>query len=62
MRPNDYKVLCMAIEEGIAYGYTRAFKHTDTPSEEVIKIAMEESVLSSICEWFDFREGGTDED
>lgn len=61
MEPNTYKVLAMAVEEGINYGYQRAFKHTDTPSEEVVKIAIEESVLSSICEWFDFKEDYRDE-
>jgi len=61
MRPNDYKVLCMAIEEGIAFGYTRAFKHTENPSEEVLKTAMEECVTASICEWFDFDEEYQDE-
>lgn len=42
----------MAVEEGVAYGYQRAHKHTDQPSEEAVKQAIEEAVLNAIGNWF----------
>lgn len=44
------------IEEGVSYGYARAFKHTDTPDEATIKAAMEDAILNEICENFTFDE------
>ena len=54
MKANAYKVMQMAVEEGVAYGHMRAYKHTDTPSEDEVKNAIEDAVMNSICEWFDF--------
>lgn len=49
-----YPVLCRAVEEGIAYGWNRAHKHTGTPGEELIKGEIEKAVITEICETFDF--------
>lgn len=54
MKAKEYDVLKMAIEEGVAYGVKRAFKHTDTPFESTIKTEVEIAVMASISEWFDF--------
>lgn len=54
MKVKTYTVLERAIEEGIAYGYRRAFKHTETPSEEAIKSEILNSVMNSISEVVDF--------
>lgn len=53
---NTYKVLRMAVEQGVSYGWNRAHKYTDKPNEEDIKNAIEEAVMGDICEWFDFPE------
>lgn len=54
MKVKTYAILERAIEEGIAYGYTRAFKHTEAPSEEYIKDEILSSVMNSISEVVDF--------
>jgi len=37
MKANEYLVLSECVEEGIAYGWMRAHKHVENPSEESIK-------------------------
>lgn len=56
MKAKEYQVMERAIEEGINHGYYRAYKHVDNPSEDQIKLEIFNSVLTSICEWFDFPE------
>ena len=56
MKAKEYAVLEMAIDEAVSYGYNRAHKHTDTPSEDAIVSAIQIAVMNSICEWFDFPE------
>jgi hypothetical protein len=45
------------IEEGTRRGYTRAFKHTDSPSEAGILQSIEDAVWLEIDTYFTF-EGG----
>jgi hypothetical protein len=54
VRFKAYNLVARAVEEGVAYGYNRAHKHSDEPSEEVIKQAMIDSILNSLCEIIDF--------
>jgi len=56
MRARTYVVLRAAVEDGVAYGYNRAFKHTDTPDEHDVKEAIVQAVLNECCEWFRFDE------
>jgi hypothetical protein len=56
MKPKFYNVLEMAIEEGVRYGYNRANKHLENPSENVIIDSIVENVMNSINDWFDFEE------
>jgi hypothetical protein len=56
MRPKFRVILEQAIEEGVRRGYTRAFKHNDSPSEGAILESLEEHVMSSIYEYFTFDE------
>jgi hypothetical protein len=56
MKPKFYNVLEMAIEEGVRYGYNRAHKHLENPSENVIIDSIVENVMNSINDWFDFEE------
>ena len=45
----------MAIEQGVARGYHRAFKHNDSPLEHSILDSIEECVMSQIYEYFTFE-------
>lgn len=54
MRVRAYDVLSRAVEDGVAYGWHRAHKHTDAPGEDAIKEQILQSVLSEICEVFAF--------
>ena len=49
-----YPVLSRAIEEGVAYGWRCAHKHTEAPDEEAIRDHIVTAVLDEICEYFDF--------
>lgn len=57
MKAKEYPLLVRCVEEGVDYGYMRAYKHTDTPDETAIKTAIQEAVVSAICEAFDFDTG-----
>jgi hypothetical protein len=54
MRPKFRVILEQAIEEGVRYGYRRSHKHIENPTEEQICAHIEEQVMSSIYEYFDF--------
>jgi hypothetical protein len=51
----SYSIISQAVEDGVAYGYRRAHKHTDTPGEEGIKQAIYEAVTSQLCGIIDFE-------
>jgi hypothetical protein len=55
MKPKLLPVLEMAVEEGVGYGYMRAHKHNENPSQEDIEQAIYTAVMSSLYEWFDFE-------
>ena len=54
MKPKILPVLEMCIENGLSYGYRRAFKHNDDPTEDQITQAIKDAVMHEIHEWFDF--------
>jgi hypothetical protein len=56
MKPNFHKVLETAVEQGASYGYRRAFKHVENPTEGAIIDSIVEQVMNSIDEWFTFEE------
>ena len=56
MKAKAYNVVEMAVRAGVEYGYNRAHKHTDSPSEDQIKEAIIKAVMDEICEWFIFEE------
>ena len=58
MKVREYIVMAECIERGVEYGYARAYKHDDNPSEEVIKEAIAQAVQNEICEYFIFDELG----
>ena len=55
MEPNIYKILQRCVEEGARYGYRRAFKHTNDPTEDAIIDSVILNVMNEITEWFDFN-------
>ena len=56
MKPKFRVILEMAIGEGVRRGYSRAHKHVENPTEGVIIEQIEDNVMSSIYEYFDFDE------
>ena len=55
MKPKFLPVLEMCIENGLTYGYRRAFKHTDNPTEEEITDQIRQSIMHELYEWFDME-------
>lgn len=53
LKPKLMPALERAIEEGVKYGYNRAFKHEDNPTEQHITDTIQDAVMQSIHEWFD---------
>ncbi len=57
LQVRTYEVFARALEEGIDWGWKRAHKHADSPTEEQVKQAMYNAVLGTVLEVFDFPEG-----
>jgi hypothetical protein len=60
MKPKFRVILEMAIEEGVRRGYSRAYKHVENPTEGAIIEHIEDAVMSSIYEYFDFDDNAND--
>jgi len=56
MKPKSWKILEMAIDQGVEYGWARAHKHNANPSAEEIKAAIKNALDTEMFEWFDFPE------
>jgi hypothetical protein len=54
MKLRAYPVLRRAVEDGVAYGWRRAHKHSDAPGAETIDEQIVTAVLNEICQYFDF--------
>jgi hypothetical protein len=54
MQAKTYMLLERCIEDGIMMGLSRAYKHTDTPDDQMVKEAIHEAVMQEIGEWFFF--------
>jgi len=50
VRTNAYEVVRRVVEEGAAYGWHRAHKHTEQPGDEVAIDAIADAVMGSLCE------------
>jgi hypothetical protein len=57
MKPKEWMVLDMVVEDGITLGWARAHKHQENPSPDFIKNMIFESVTAQIHEWFDMEDG-----
>lgn len=61
MTPRTRDVLEMAIEEGVAAGIRRGWKHTDEPwPTQDQQDAIAQEVMTSVDEWFVFEPGRGD--
>lgn len=56
LRVRAYPVLRQAVEAGVAYGWRRAYKYVDNPTESAVRDCIEEAVMGQICEAFEFDE------
>jgi hypothetical protein len=56
MKPKIYTILSEAIEIGIRFGYARAFKHTDSPSESAILEDIHDAIMVEVTGRFSFGE------
>lgn len=55
MTPDTYKVLQMAVDDGVAIGVRRAYKYSEPDQDALIETVRQE-VMNQICEWFKFQE------
>ncbi len=55
IRAKAYPLMREAVEAGIAYGWMRAHKYDDAPTPEATKEAIEQAVMTEICERFEFE-------
>jgi hypothetical protein len=56
MKPKFRKVLEIAVEQGVSYGYCRAHKHVENPTEGAIIDSIVEQVMNSLDDWFEFED------
>ena len=50
VKANVHEIISRAVEEGVAYGWRHAHKHTDEPNEEFVKNEIETAVMDAIDE------------
>ena len=52
---NAYKVIELAVDNGVENGWHRAHKYTDNPKdEEFIRACIREEIMNELCEWITF--------
>lgn len=51
-----YQLIERAVEDGLAYGYRKAHKHTDNPDEETLKQLILDAVMQEFSEIINFEE------
>jgi len=56
MKLKAWPIVSDAVERGVSYGYRRAYKYTETPSEDDIREAIEQGVMSELAEIINFDE------
>jgi hypothetical protein len=56
MKPKFRNVLEMAIEQGVLFGYRRAYKHVENPTEDSIVEHIVSNVMDSLDDWFEFED------
>jgi hypothetical protein len=53
---NAYRIIDDAVEKAIAYGYKRAYKHSDAPTEQHLLQEIHRAVMNELCEVLKFDE------
>ena len=56
MKLKAWPIVSDAVERGVAYGYRRAYKYTQSPTEDDIREAIEQGVMSELAEIINFDE------
>lgn len=56
MKPRFRNVLELALEQGVRYGYNRAYKYVENPSIDMIVENIVQEAMNSIDTWFEFEE------
>lgn len=56
MKPKLLPLLERCIEDGLARGYVRAFKHDDNPPVSHVHNVIVSCIMEEIHEWFDLEE------
>lgn len=57
MKPNWYAIISDCVERGAGFGVRRAYKHTDSPSEDAIVESVNNEVMNAISEVVDWDDG-----
>ena len=58
LKLKTYDIISRAVEEGIAYGYNRAYKHTDQPDESYLKEQISIAVMGALTDVIIFDDYG----
>lgn len=56
IRVRTYNILTRAIEDGITFGWNRAYKYTDNPTPDVFHREITNAIMMNIDESFIFPE------
>lgn len=60
MKVREYTLLSECVERGVQVGWTRAHKHTNTPSFDQLHSAITDAVMLSVAEYFVFEDSYDD--
>jgi hypothetical protein len=56
MRPKYYQIIHECVEAGCRYGVSRAHKHTDDPSYDVIETCVIDAIMMELNNKFSFTQ------
>lgn len=56
MRLRAYDIVTRAVEEGVGFGITRAYKHSEAPTREALVDAVEQEVKANLCDVINFND------
>lgn len=56
MKINTYKVIEQAVEQGVAYGIRRFYKHREDECPNGIEEVVSQEVMTEIASWISFDE------